>query len=220
MNLKKILKGPKVNRIVKYFVMADLLFFAGWGFVSPIFSVFVVEEIEGATLVAVGISAAVYWFSRSLIQPPLANMLDKMKGEKDDLYALMLGLFFAGVSAFLFALVETVYQLYALQILHGLALGVYHISWRAIFARHLDKERQAFDWSLDSAAIGIAVAVTSFAGSWLASTFGFDITFIVAGALSMASVLIIFLVPDLVLPQSASGKHVDKLKRDNPPTTH
>lgn len=220
MKLRSILKGPKVNRVIKYFVMADLLFFAGWGFVSPIFSVFIVEEIRDATIVSVGISAAIFWSFRSFVQPPLANALDKMEGEKDDLYALILGLLLAGVTAFMFVLVNTVYQLYVLQIFHGAALGMYHVSWRAIFSRHLDKDRQAFDWSFDSAVIGIAIAVTSFVGSLLASNFGFDVTFIIAGVLSLVAVVIIFVVPDLVLPPSEGIKVGRKFHRHSPPTTH
>jgi len=220
MQIRRLLKGPRVNRVIKYFVLADLTLFAGWGFVAPIFSIFVIEEIKDATLVAVGISAAVYWLSRSLVQPPLANKLDKQKGEKDDLYALILGLLLAGVSAFLFTIVSTLTELYLLQIVHGAAFGVYSVSWSTIFSRHLDKERPAFDWSLDKATIGIAIAITSFIGGILASKLGFDITFMIAGMLSLVSAGIVFLVPDLVLPPSQKKTGGAEPQRHHPSTTH
>lgn len=219
MKIRKFLRGPRVNRVIKFFVFADLIFFAGWGFVSPIFSIFVIEEIKGATVVAVGISAAVYWFARSLVQPFIANAIDKRKGEKDDFYVLMLGLIFAGVSAFLFTLIETVPQLYALQILHGAALGAYYVSWRTIFSRHLDKDRSAFDWSFEGSTIGFAVAITSFGGGLLVKNFGFDVTFMIAASLSILSAAVIFLVPDLVLPTSHSDTRTAGPRRHRPPTT-
>jgi len=220
MKLRRIFNGPKVNRVVKYFVFADLLFFAGWGFVAPIFSIFVIEEIEGATLVAVGISASIYWVTRSLVQPFIANKIDKKEGEKDDLYILMLGLALTGVTAFMFVLARTLTHLYILQAIHGVALGMYSTPWSTVFSRHLDKKRQAFDWSLDKASIGIAVAITSFVGSWLASAFGFDTTFIIAGALSLVSAFVVFLVPDLVLPSPKKAAEEVDLQRHQPSTTH
>ena len=53
---------PKVNKVVKYLVLSDLLLWAGWGFISPIFSIFVVQEIAHATILTAGISVAAYWF--------------------------------------------------------------------------------------------------------------------------------------------------------------
>jgi len=200
MKLKKLLKGPNVNRVVKFFVAADLLLWAGVGIISPIFSIFIVEDIIGATLVTVGISSAMYWFARSLIQPPIAEYIDKRNGEKDDFYVLLFGLLITSLTAFLFALISTIPQLYILQLIHGIGLGAYSVAWSAIFSRHLDKNRVAFDWSIDRASLGVAIGITSVIGGALASTFGFDVTFVVFGTLALLSAVVVFFVPDLVFP--------------------
>ena len=200
MMLRKLLKGPNVNRVVKFFVFADLLLFAGWGVVNPIFSIFIIDEIVGATLPTVGIASALYWFARSITQPSLARMLDKREGEKDDLYVLIAGLLGMSLFAFIFTLISTIPQLYILQFVHGVAVGAYSDSWSAIFSRHLDKKRFAFDWSLDRSAISIATAITGLSGGFLASAFGFDVTFVIAGVFTFISAIVIFTVPSLVLP--------------------
>ena len=46
----------------------------------------------------------------------------------------------------------------------------------------------------------LACGFSGFLGGLLAADFGFDITFTVAGALSLLSAFVVFLVPDLVLP--------------------
>ena len=51
----------KVGKFVRYFILADLFLLAGWGLISPFFSIFVLDRIEGTTLVTVGVLAAVYW---------------------------------------------------------------------------------------------------------------------------------------------------------------
>lgn len=191
---------PKVNRIVKYFVLADLALYAGWGFIAPIFSVFIIRDIVGATLVTAGVSSAIYWGARAVIQPPVAAFLDKRKGEKDDFYTLIGGLVAISGTAFMLAAIETIPQLYTVQALHGMALGIYSVSWPAIYSRHLDEGRYALDWSLDRATLAASTAVTSFVGGFVADKFGFDTAFIIAGILSFVSALFIFAVPELALP--------------------
>ena len=114
---------------------------------------------------------------------------------------LLGGLVLSGVAAFLFAFVDTVSKLYAVQFLHAIAFGLYVPSWSAIFSRHLDKNKYALSWSLDSTAIGLASGLTGFIGAAVANSFGFTSVFLAAGVLSLLSALIVFFVPDLILPK-------------------
>lgn len=206
MKLKKYftLKKFGVNRIIKYFVIADLLFLGGWGLLGPIFPIFILEDIEGATLLTLGAVAALYWLVRSAVQLPVAILIDKHEGEKDDLSVLILGLMLAGFAAMSFLLVKSISGLFIVQFIHAFAFGLYTPSWSAIFSRHLEKKHLAFDWSLDHTAIGIAYAVSSFLGGAMAKFFGFHSVFIVASILSFASAFLLFSVPNLILPKVKS----------------
>lgn len=191
----------KVGRVVKYFVLSDLFLLAGWGFIDPVFSVFVVQNVVGATLATLGIGAGIYWAIRSLLQIPIGNYLDRTPGEKDDLVALIISLFLAGFSALLFGFVKSIWQFYAVQTIHAVAFALYFASWPTIFSRHLDKDRVSFDWSLDSTAVGVGAAITGFAGGIIANAFGYFIVFAAAAALSFVAAFIIMAVPDILLPQ-------------------
>jgi len=197
----RIVTDFKLPRLVRDFVLADFVLLAGWGLMGPIFSIFVIEKIAGATLVTVGITSAIYWLVKSVIQIPIAEYLDRTDGEKDDFMVLLGGLVLSGVAAFLFAFVDTVSKLYAVQFLHAIAFGLYVPSWSAIFSRHLDKNKYALSWSLDSTAIGLASGLTGFIGAAVANSFGFTSVFLAAGVLSLLSALIVFFVPDLILPK-------------------
>lgn len=204
--MKLIPKGFKINKLVRHFIMSDLMLFGGWGLIAPIFAVFVIEDVAGATLATVGISAAIYWLVRSIAQIPIAVFLDKTDGEKDDFYALVLGLFLAAISAFLFLVVKTIPQLYLVQTFHAIAFALYTPSWSAIFSRHIDRSSIALSWSLDRTALGIATGITGLLGGLIANAFGFAWIFVGAGILSLVSVLIIWLVPDLILPPAKKDK--------------
>lgn len=191
----------KVGRVVRYLVLADLFFLFGWGLVDPVFSVFIVQKIPGATLVTVGTSAAIYWILRAILQLPIANYLDRTPGEKDDLLALTGGLLMAGLSSFAFGWVTSIWQLYLVQIIHAIAFALYVVSWPAIFSRHLDKDRISFDWSFDSTTIAVATGISGFLSGLIATVWGYLAVFIFGGILSIVAAFVLISAPDLVLPK-------------------
>jgi MFS family permease len=191
----------KVGRIVKYFVLADLFLLFGWGFVDPIFAVFVVQRVPGATLVTVGIAAAVYWILKSLFQIPISKYLDNTPGERDDFIALICGLFLAGFTVLAYPGITAIWELYVIQIFYAAAFALYIPSWSAIFSRHLDKDRVSFDWSLDSTVAGLATGVSGLIAGVIAATWGFTIVFILASVFSFLAAFTLILAPDLVLPK-------------------
>ncbi|HVN26491.1 MAG TPA: MFS transporter [Candidatus Paceibacterota bacterium] len=191
----------KVGRLVKFFIISDFFLLAGWGFVDPVFSVFIIQQVAGATLVTVGIAAAIYWIVRSLVQIPIANYLDRTPGERDDFMALVGGILLVGISVIAMSWVTTVWELYLVHAIHAIAFAMYFAAWPTIFSRHLDKDRISFDWSLDSAATGVAAGVTGLLSGIFAEVFGFTTVFVIAGILAIIAAFILLLVPDLILPK-------------------
>lgn len=198
-----VAENVTVNRVIRYFVLADLFLWGGWGFVSPVFALFVVAAIPGASAITVGIALSLYWLTKSILQVPIALYLDQ-RGDYFDLHALIAGLMLAGFTAMAFPLVGSAATLYALCVLQGIAFALYTPSWSAVFSRHLDKNHYAFDWSLDSTTIGLASGVAAIVGGIVAGIFGFTLAFFLTGAFSFASALILVGAPGLVLPKSPS----------------
>jgi len=188
-----------VNRIVKYFILSDLTFLAGWGLLDPLFAVFIIRNIQGATVMTVGIMAAIYWIVKSTFQIPISVYLDKTEGEKDDFYALVVGLLLAAMVLFSFMAATQVWHLYLIQFFKALAFALYVPAWTAILSRHLDKDKVAFEWALASTSAGFAIGITGLISGWLASL-GFNIIFLVGGFLGLASAILLILAPNLILP--------------------
>ncbi len=199
----KININIKVGRVVKYLVISDLFLLLGWGIIDPVFPIFIVQQIRGATLITVGVSAAVYWIVKSIFQIPVANYLDRTPGEKDDFIALVGGLLLAGFSALAFAVVSTTWELYLVQTIHAVGFALYVPSWSSIFSRHLDHDRVSFDWSLDSTVAGLAAGVSGLIAGVVASVLGFVAVFISGGVFSLLAAFVLMAAPDLVLPKPA-----------------
>ncbi len=197
-------KDLKVNRVVRSFVISDLLFWGGWGIVNPIFAIFVVNKVPGATIATVGAVIAMYWIVKAIIQIPVAIFLDRKGGDRADFHALILGLMLAGFAAIAFLAVRDIAGLFAVVFVQALAYGLYTPSWSAIFSRHLDKDHYAFDWSLDSTTVGIASGIAAALGGGIAALWGFTGVFILTSIFSFASVFFLLSVPNLVLPRATT----------------
>ncbi|MDE2001712.1 MAG: hypothetical protein KGI60_04085, partial [Patescibacteria group bacterium] len=52
---------PNINRIITFFIICDLWLWSGWGLIDPLFSVFVIRNIAGATIFSIGFLATIYW---------------------------------------------------------------------------------------------------------------------------------------------------------------
>lgn len=194
----RILFNLSFNGVVKRFIAADLMLWAGWGLIAPVFAVFVLGQVQGATIVTLGIVAALYWILKSIIQIPVALAIDRTPSEKDDYLILVISLMLGGLTAFSFILVREVWQLYLVEALHAVSFGLYIPAWSGIFARHLDKSHRALEFSLDSAAVGVAMGITGLIGGVIVQNFGFVAIFFIASLLCFISAIIIFYSPDIV----------------------
>ncbi len=196
----KINVDLRVGRVIKYFILADLALLAGWGLVGPVFSIFVIERVAGATLVTVGIAAGIYWVLKSLLQLPIATYLDRKTGERDDFLALIIGLFVSAFTAIAYNFITQVWHLYLVEIIHAMAFALYVPAWSAMFSRHVDKDRVSFDWSLDSTVAGLSAGVSGILGGVIANTWGFHWVFTLAGILSAVSAFVLIMAPDFIFP--------------------
>jgi len=150
-------------------------------------------------MMTVGIMAGIYWLVKSTLQIPISMFLDKFDGEKDDFYALVVGILLASLTLFSFIAASQVWHLYVIQVLKAIAFALYVPAWTAVLSRHLDKDKIAFEWALASTSAGFAIGLTGLVGGWLAEI-SFSLMFLVGGFLGLCSALLLILAPNLILP--------------------
>lgn len=177
---------PRINRIVKYLVLSDLVFWAGWGLISPVFAIFIIDKIEGGSAFVVGTAAGVYWILKSLLRVPIGIFLDGCPSERDDYWFLTVGLFIAALIPFGFIFARLPWHIYLLQAVYAIAMAMSVSGWSAIFTRHIDRGREATEWGLDATSVGIGVGVSGVIGGWAVTKFGFAFVFIIVGVLGLA----------------------------------
>jgi MFS family permease len=177
----------KINKVIRTLIVSDFLLQIGWGFVGPIFAVFLTTQIQGGDLKMVGFVASGYWITKSIIQPFLAHYLDKNHGEKDDFLFLVGGMYMSSLIPFGYIFSTQPWHIFTLECLRGVAMACVVPTWYGLFTRHVDKGRESFSWSLESTGIGIAAAFAGTAGGILAATFGFKSVFLLLGIFGFLS---------------------------------
>lgn len=190
-----------INKVIKILVFSDLVLLFGWGLITPILAVFILESIKGGDAKVAGIAVGLYWLTKSVFQIPIAHFLDKTKGENDDFYALIFGTILASLAPMGFIFSSQPWHMYLLQIVQALGMAFAIPSWSAIFTRHIEKGREAFCWSLDSSALGIGTGVAGIIGGTVAEAFGFVPLFVGVAVLGIISGLVVLLIKGELLPK-------------------
>jgi len=199
-----------INKIIRNLIKADLIFFSAFGLFEPIFAVFITQQITGGNVKIVGFAAAIYWILKSLFQIPISKFLDKKRGERDDFYFLVFGFFIAALVPFAYIFSSLPWHIYILQAVFALGMAMVYPSWCAIYTRHIDKGKEAFEWALDSTVLGIGIGITGALGAILVSQFGFNLVFVIVGILGLLGALLPILIYKDIMPR---GDHYIRIHR-------
>ncbi len=184
----------KTNKIIRYFILSDFVFWTGWGLINPIFAIFIIDKIEGGSPMVVGIATAVFWIVKSILRIPIGMFLDKCPSEKDDYLAAVLGLFITSLVPFGFIFAKDPFDIYLLEVFEGAGTALNLAGWTPIFTRHIDKGKESTEWGIDTTAIGIGTAVAGVVGGWAIGQFGFTPVFIVVGILGLTGTALLLVL--------------------------
>jgi len=179
-----------VNKVVRILVLGDIMFFSAFGLIGPIFAIFITNQIVGATVATAGFAATINLLARALLQMPVARYIDRRKGEKDDFIFMVAGSTLISIVPFAYFFVSTPLHLYLAQVVLGIGGALANPGWYAIFTRHIDKNKEGTEWTLENVGVGLAAAGTAAIGGVLAQHFGFHNLFLVVGILSLLGLII------------------------------
>lgn len=207
-----------VNKVMRAYVYWDFMINSGWGLLGPVFAIFLLQNIalanvaEGAKIA--GFATLFYWATKSVLQLPIGNYLDKNHGEIDDFWFFAIGTIMTGIVPFGYLFSYLPWHIYALEVFHAMGMSMVIPSSYAIFIRHTDKGREAYESGLDSTLLGIGAGIAGAVGGILAGYIGFKLIFMLTGLLTFISVFFIFWVRDDMLPRVPRNIHKFPINKD------
>jgi MFS family permease len=186
-----------LNKVIKYLVLSDLVFYTGWGLFSPLFAIFVLESIIGGTAFAVGMAAGINLIIRSLLRVPFGIYSDK--NQKIAYHFMIWGLLISAFIPLGYIFARSVFHIYLLQAVLGAFLAMSTSGWTAIYSRHLDKRKESTEWGIDAVAVGIGPGIAGMVGGALITLFSFDLVFILVSLIGILGVaMLLFIKKDIM----------------------
>jgi len=207
-----------IDKIVKTLIISDLVMAAGWGFIGPVFAIFIVQNIAVDSMAhaaeVAGFASLTYWVLKSILQIPIGKYLDKNHGEQDDFWFMFFGTFLSGFVPFIFMVSSEPLHIYIAQCVQAIAMAMVIPSWSAVFTRHIDKGKEAYEWGLRSTSLGFGAGIAGATGGILVAFFGFKIVFILVSAFTFVSALLLLIIKGDVAPHD---KILPKVSRSRLP---
>ena len=184
----------ELNKVIKYLIYSDLIFYTGWGLISPIFAVFILQSIVGGSAFVVGMSAGVHLIVRSLLRIPFGMVADSCERQNKAYWMMVAGLFIAALVPFLFIYSTLPWHIYALQAILGVSLAMSTAGWTGIFARHMDRGKESTEWGVDAVAVGLGPGIAGMLGGIAVTVMSFKTVFILVGVIGLIGVLLLFFI--------------------------
>ncbi len=178
---------PQLNPVITTLIVSDLFLYFGLGLISPIFGIFILENIPGANLETIGTAAAVYWTARIFSVVPICWVLDRVRGEKDEYYAVLIGTLVVSFLPLLYIFVTSATQLYMVEFTKGVFYSMMTPAWRILFTKFADRKKVGFSWSIEDIGIGVATATSAYFGALIAEKFGFPVLFMLVSVMSLVA---------------------------------
>ncbi len=208
-----------MNKIIKILILSDLALIAGYGFYLPIFAIFIANQIEGGDVRVAGFVSAIYWIVYSFVVIPFGRYLDKNHGDKDDLWFIVIGNMISALAVFSYIFAYLPWHTYVLQAVYAFGLGMNMPAFTALFTRHIDKGKEAFDWGVRGALIGLGTGVSGALGGIIADKWGFDTLFLSVSIFIAVSSLLPLLIRRDIIPKSSKKLKIVVAKGVQPAQT-
>lgn len=182
----------KTNKVVKVFIISEVLLWSSWNFVIPIFAVFVAQQLPGGNLQIAATGFSFHLIVRVLFELISGRLTSKLEDVKKFSW-MIAGLLLITMSFLGFVFVNSVLAFYLFYGLMGLGFGISSPAKYSIFSEHLDADKESSEWGLYDAITFTGMAISAAISGFIAIHFGFRVLFIIAGATSFLATIPYFI---------------------------
>lgn len=178
----------QVNPIVKAFIISEGFIWSAYNFVLPLFAVFVINNVQHGNVQIAASAYSLFLIVRVIFELFACKYLAKIS-QKNKFIATIIGLLLISLGYLGFAFSNTVLLVFVFYGIAGIGLGIASPVKNALFATHLDKNKETTEWGINDAVTFIGMASTAALGGFIAGQYGFFVLFILAAILNLLGVL-------------------------------
>jgi MFS family permease len=127
----------KVNSVVEAFIVSETFFWSAWNFVTPIFAIFVVNNIKGGNIQIAASAYSICLIARVVCEIISGKYLCN-KSDNHKLFLAILGMVLMSAAYVGFAFSHNVISLLSFYIFIGIGFGVASPAKYSLFTEHID----------------------------------------------------------------------------------
>ncbi len=178
----------ELNPVVKAYIVSESFLWSAWDFVTPIIAIFIAKNVSGGDIQTAAAGYSVYLITRVVFELISGRILQHTNDRKKVLMSIF-GILCLSVAYFGFAFTKTLQLVFLFYSILGVGLGIAAPAKNSLFAMHLDKNKEATEWSLNDAVSFICMALATALGGFVAAQYGFQTLFLIAGVINVLSVI-------------------------------
>lgn len=188
----------EINPLIRLIIVSDILIVGGTAMLAPIFALFIEGYIRGGNEQVAGVAVALFLITKSLFQIPVATMIDRIRGEKDDFVILVLFSLLMSLTPLLYLAISEPWHLYVVQVVLGFFTAMTFPSFMAIFTRHIDRAQEGTEWGVYFTLSDLVSAGLAAIGGYIAYTIGFHALIVAVVSIStVGSLMLVSIKPYL-----------------------
>lgn len=176
------------NPAVKAFIISESFLWPAWNFLVPILAIFVVDNLPGGKIETAGFAYSIYLITRVIFELISGKILTASHTSKKITY-IMAGICIVTLSYLSLALTQSILHFYISMSIAGIGFGMLSPAKNSLFSTHLDKDKESLEWGITDATVFIAIALAAALGGLIASTYGFQVLFILAACVNLLAIL-------------------------------
>jgi MFS family permease len=131
----------KFNKSVSLLTLSDIFTWGSHTVLISLIGIYLANKLGENATQFVGIGTGIYYLTRATFQIPFGLLFDRIKHDKDEITALVIGSILMGTPFLFYSLIQSPHLYYFLQFIFGLGVSMNLISWRKLFSQSLVKAR-------------------------------------------------------------------------------
>lgn len=173
-----------MNKILRTLILSDLFILSSFGLINPILAIFILQQINGASIASIGIAVTIQLFVRAIFQILVGRWTDCERGNCRELYALFVGSILISLVPLGYVVSTSMSHIYLVQFVYGIGGALTYPSWRVIFSRYIDGDRAGYEWGIYDTVVSLGIATTATLGAFVAEQYSFRFLFVVVSIMS------------------------------------
>jgi len=184
-----------MDKTLKLLIISDILVYGALGFVSPILSIFIDNNLVGGGIFTAGLASTIFLVTHAVLQIIFSYKFNP----KDRLWMLWLGTGIIAIVPIGYVFSTSIWHLFLAEFAYGIGAAFAYPSWSSLFTSHLESGKRGFQYSIYSSGLGIGTAITAAIGGFIAEKIGFKFVFMLTSLLAIIGLLILFKLNKSVL---------------------